>query len=112
MWEIGVLLLLIALLAVFLAPRVIRRRPGGDAVIGTLVVTGLSPRPEATGEQYVTITGVINGPTVSDYTVYQRLTVDVDKWPAIGQEFPVLYSQKNPDNWSFAPAQPPEPPTG
>lgn len=104
------LLLLIAILAVFLAPRLIRRRPGGDTVPGTLRVTGVSPRPEAAGEQYVTVTGVINGPTLNEYSVYQRMAVDVDRWPVIGQEFPVVYSPRNPDNWSFAPTQPPGPP--
>lgn len=103
----GVLLLLVVLVVVFLAPRVIRRRPGGDAVAGTLHVTGVSPRPDATGQQFVTITGAINGPTVSDYIVYQRMAVDVDEWPVMGQKFPVVYSPKNPDKWSFAPVQPP-----
>lgn len=106
------LLLLIAILAVFLAPRLIRRRPGDDAVSGTLQVTGVSPRPDATGQQYVTITGIINGPTVNDYTVYQRMAVDVDQWPVAGQEIPVVYSQKNPDKWSFAPTEPPPPSAG
>ncbi|MBV9320667.1 MAG: hypothetical protein JO106_12295, partial [Mycobacterium sp.] len=68
-----------------------------------------SPRPDATGEQYVTITGVINGPTVNEYTVYQRMAVDVDDWPTMGQLIPVVYSPKNPDFWAFAP---PEPPAG
>lgn len=101
------LLLLIATLAVFLAPRFIRCGPRGDMVSGTLLVTGVSPRPEATGEQYVTIAGVINGPTVNEHAVYQRMAVNVDQWPSIGQTFPVVYSQKNPDNWTFAPTQPP-----
>jgi hypothetical protein len=107
-WEIGVLLLLIATLAVLLAPRFIRRGPGQDAEHGTLLVTGVSPRPDATGEQYVTITGVINGPTVNEHTVYQRMAVNVDEWPTMGDLLPVVYSQKNPDNWAFAPPdQPP-----
>ncbi|BCO37147.1 hypothetical protein BMW24_016430 [Mycobacterium heckeshornense] len=105
MWEIGVLLLLIATLAVLLAPRFIRRGPGQDAVHGTLLVTGVSPRPDATGQQYVTITGVINGPTVSEHTVYQRMAVNVDEWPTMGDLLPVVYSQKNPDNWAFAPPE-------
>jgi hypothetical protein len=103
MWEIGVLLLLIATLAVLVAPRFIRRGPRGDGVAGTLLVTGVSPRPDAFGEQYVTITGVINGPTVNEHAVYERMAVDVDKWPSVGQLLPVVYSQRNPDNWAFAP---------
>jgi hypothetical protein len=76
---------------------------------GTLLVTGVSPRPDAAGEQYVTIAGVINGPTVNEHAVYQRMAVNVDAWPVLGQLFPVVYSPKNPDNWRFAP---PEPPAG
>lgn len=96
------LLLLLAILAVFLAPRFLRRGPRGDVVAGTLLVTGVSPRPDATGEQYVTIAGVINGPTVNEHSVYQRMAVDVDKWPSIGELIPVVYSPKNPDNWRTA----------
>jgi hypothetical protein len=109
MWEIGVLLLLVATLAVFLAPRFLRRGPRGDAAQGTLLVTGVSPPPNATGEQFVTIAGVINGPTVNEHTVYQRMALDVDDWPTMGALFPVVYSQKNPDNWNFAPPEPPAP---
>jgi hypothetical protein len=104
-WSFWVLLLLIAVLAVFLAPRLLRRGPGGDAVDGTLLVTGVSPRPDATGEQYVTIAGVINGPTVHEHAVYQRMPVDVDSWPSIGELRPVVYSPKNPDNWRFGPPE-------
>jgi hypothetical protein len=107
-WSTGVLLLLVMALAFFLAPRLFRRKPL-DTVDGTLLLTGVSPRPDATGEQYVTITGVINGPTVDEYTVYQRMAVDVADWPAIGQLIPVMYSPKNPDHWVFAPPEPPAP---
>jgi hypothetical protein len=105
-WETGVLLLLILTLVVFLAPRLLRRRQM-ETVSGTLLVTGVSPRPDTAGEQYVTITGVINGPTVNEHTVYQRMVVDVDKWPTMGQLMPVVYSPKNPDFWAFAPPEPP-----
>ncbi|HTX93868.1 MAG TPA: hypothetical protein VME67_02905, partial [Mycobacterium sp.] len=84
-WEFGVLLLLVAVLAVFLAQRFIRRGPRGELQSGTLLVTGVSPRPDATGEQFVTIAGVINGPTVNEHAVYQRMAVDVGQWPTIGQ---------------------------
>ena len=106
-WEILVLMLLIATLAVFVAPRFFHRGPGGDAVSGTLLVTGVSPRPDATGEQFVTVTGVINGPAVNEHPVYYRTAVDVNDWPSMGQLLPVLYSQKNPDNWRLAPPEPP-----
>ena len=109
MWEFGLLLLLVAVLGVFLAQRFIPRGPRGELASGTLLVTGVSPRPDVSGEQYVTIAGVINGPTVSEHPVYRRMAVDVDQWPTMGQTHSVLYSPKNPDNWNFAP---PEPPAG
>lgn len=99
--------MLVATLAVFLAPRFIRRGPRGDAVHGTLLVTGVSPRPDAAGEQYVTISGVINGPTVNEHVVYQQMAVDVNNWPTMGELFQVVYSPKNPDNWTFAPPEQP-----
>ena len=103
MWEILSVLLLLAIAASFVAPRLFRQGPGASSLSGTLLITGVSPRPDATGEQYVTITGVIDGPTISDYTVYQRMSVDVDRWPAVGELKPVVYSQRNPDNWMLAP---------
>jgi hypothetical protein len=105
-WEIAVLLVLIGAIALVAAPWIRRRVPRGELVHGTLLVTGVSPRPDATGEQFVTITGVINGPTVNEHVVYQRLAMDVGNWPTIGELFPVVYSPKNPDNWSFAPPEP------
>ena len=103
------LLILVAVLGVVLAQRFMSRGPRGELASGTLLVTGVSPRPDASGQQYVTIAGVINGPTVSEYAVYQRLVVNVDQWPTMGQLLPVVYSPKNPDNWKLAP---PEPPAG
>jgi len=102
-----VLLILVAVLEVFLAQRFIPRGPRGEAVDGTLLVTGVSPRPDATGRQYVTIAGIINGPTITEHAVYQRMEVDVDQWPTMGQLLPVMYSPKNPDNWRIAPSEPP-----
>ena len=104
--------MLIAVLVAFLAPRFIRRRPRADAVPGTLLVTGVSPRPDVTGQQYVTIAGVINGPTVDEHAVYQRMVVDVEQWPSMGQLMPVVYSPKNPDNWWFAPPESRDPLSG
>ena len=65
-WEFAMLFLLLAVLTAFLAPRFFRPGPRGAVAGGTLLVTGVSPRPPETGEQYVTIAGVINGPTVND----------------------------------------------
>jgi hypothetical protein len=110
MWEFAVVLLLVAILVAILAPRFRSGRPRGEAVAGTLLVTGVSPRPDATGEQYVTIAGVINGPTVNEYAVYQRMAIDAEQWPTIGQLMPVVYSPKNPDKWWFAPPEPPPAP--
>ena len=109
MWEILSVLLLVAIGAGLLAPRWFRQRPGADWLSGTLLITGVSPKPDATGEQYVTVTGVIDGPTVSDYTVYQRITAEVDRWPTVGELKPVVYSQRNPERWAFAPPETPEP---
>ena len=93
MWEFAVLLLLIGALVLLIGPRFMGRRgPGADSARGTLLVTGVSPRP-----------GVINGPNVNEHVVYQRMAVDVNAWPTMGQLYPVVYSAKNPDNWSFAP---------
>ena len=105
------LLLLVGVLGVFLAQRFLPRGPRGEQLSGTLLVTGVSPRPDATGQQFVTIAGVIDGPTVNEHAVYQRMAVDVEHWPTVGQLFPVVYSPKNPDNWRFAPP-PAQPPAG
>lgn len=117
MWEFAMVLLLIGALVLLAAPW-IRKRQGrgvgaaGGWQSGNLLVTGVSPRPDATGEQFVTITGVINGPTVAEHVVYQQLAVDVNDWPTMGQLIPVVYSPKNPDNWRFAPPQVPDSPAG
>jgi hypothetical protein len=34
------------------------------------------------------------------------MAADVDRWPAVGELKPVVYSQRNPDNWAFAPHPP------
>lgn len=102
------LVLLIGVVVLIAGPWIMRRRGmRGEMAHGTLLVTGVSPRPEAPGQQFVTITGVIKGPTVDEHVVYQRLEVDVDQWPTMGQTFPVVYSPQNPDKWAFAPAGPP-----
>lgn len=102
MWEFAALVMIVGALALILGPRFMKNRPQRDMAQGTLLVTGVSPRPEATGQQYVTIAGVIKGPTVDEHVVYQRLVVEVHRWPSMGQLIPVVYSAKNPDNWHFA----------
>lgn len=108
MVEFAFLLVILGGLALLLGPRLMRRRgPRGEMAQGTLLVTGVSPRPDAVGEQFVTISGVITGPTVGEHVVYQRMAVDTGNWPTMGQLIPVVYSPKNPDNWFFAPPEPP-----
>ena len=83
-------LVMLGVLAVIAGPWIMRRRgAGSDWMQGQLLVTGVSPRPDdVTGEQFVTITGVINGPTVNEHVVYQRLAVDVDQWPTMSAALP------------------------
>jgi hypothetical protein len=106
--EIVWIVVLLGAMAVLAAPWLMRRRrPPADALPGTLLITGVSPRPDATGEQFVTVTGVINGPSVDEHVVYQRYAVDVENWPRAGELIPVVYSPKNPDNWRPAPPEAP-----
>jgi hypothetical protein len=106
-WEIVWLLVIIGAIALLAAPWLMRQRQPAEPLHGTLLITGVSPRPDATGEQFVTVTGVINGPTVAEHVVYQRIAVDVDNWPNMGELIPVVYSAKNPDNWRVAEPEPP-----
>ena len=106
MLEFAIIIVLIGAMVALAAPWIMRRRgAGANWVSGNLLVTGVSRRPDATGEQFVTITGVINGPTVNEHVVYQQLAIDVDHWPTMGQLFPVVYAPNNPDKWTFAPPQ-------
>ncbi|MEU0497595.1 hypothetical protein [Mycobacterium sp. NPDC006124] len=135
MFEILVLLLVVGGIVLLLGPRIMGRRgpgasggPGsvgdprerrnpvgrGANAAGTLLVTGVSAGAESGGSQFVTITGVISGPTVRDYEVYGRLQMAVGTAPNMGQLIPIVYSTKNPEKWSFAPPEipnmPPPPP--
>ena len=104
--EFVLIIVLIGALVAIAAPWIMRRRgAGANWVQGNLLVTGVSPKPDAAGEQFVTITGVLNGPTVNEHVVYQQLAVDVADWPTMGQLFPVMYAPNNPDRWTFAPPQ-------
>jgi hypothetical protein len=111
-WEFAVILLLIGAIALVAAPWIRKRGggPRGELMHGTLLVTGVSPRPDAEGEQFVTISGVINGPTVNEHVVYQRMVVPVTEWPSMGELMSVVYSPKNPDKWAFAPPEQPQQP--
>jgi hypothetical protein len=108
--EIAIALALLGSLALLIGPRLMGRRGiRGEVARGTLLITGISPRPDAGGEQFVTINGVISGPTVNEHPVYARLAVDVNQWPSMGDLIPVTYSPRNPDNWQFAPPDEPDP---
>jgi hypothetical protein len=69
---------------------------------GSLYVTGVSPRPDAIGEQYVTITGNLTGPSVPGTVVYGRFAWDVNNWPAIGDYMPAVYPPGKPERWQLA----------
>ena len=109
MVEFALIVVMLGVLVALAAPWIMRRRAAGGGAAagwmdGTLLLTGVSPRPDdLVGEQFVTISGVIHGPTVDEHVIYQRLAVDVNQWPTMGQTMPVVYSAKNPDNWRFAP---------
>jgi hypothetical protein len=111
--EFALIVVFLGAMAVVAAPWIRRRMggPRGEVLSGTLLVTGVSPRPDADGEQFVTISGVINGPTMAEHVVYQRMVVDVNDWPSTGQLIPVMYSPKNPDNWRFSSGEQPPPPS-
>ncbi|MFR9752043.1 hypothetical protein ACL02S_13550 [Nocardia sp. 004] len=68
---------------------------------GTLYVTGVSPRPDAVGEQYVTITGELTGPSVPSTVVYGRMVWDTGSWPERGDLFTVVYPAGKPERWQL-----------
>lgn len=97
--------MLVIMAAALVAMIVLYRRGRGQAGFpaeperGSLHVTGVSPRPDAEGEQYVTITGNLMGPTVAERVVYGRFAWDVHHWPSIGDEIAVIYPAGKPDRW-------------
>jgi len=76
-------------------------RPPAEPEYGTLHLTGVSPRPQAMGEQFVTVTGDLTGPSVAPTRVYRRLVWDGAQWPQIGQDWPVVYPVGKPDRWQL-----------
>lgn len=82
---------------------VFRGRRGGtlpaEAEFGSLHLTGVSPRPEVMGEQFVTITGNLTGPSEPGRVVYGRLVWDAAYWPAVGDTLTVAYPPGKPDRW-------------
>ncbi|MEU2030208.1 hypothetical protein [Nocardia amamiensis] len=69
---------------------------------GTLYITGVSPRPDLPGEQYVTITGNLTGPSVPGTVVYGRFTWDTGSWPEIGDLLTVVYPAGKPERWQIS----------
>ncbi|QLY30049.1 hypothetical protein H0264_33490 [Nocardia huaxiensis] len=90
---------LVALLMYFRKGRDASSMPQPES--GTLYVTGVSPRPDATGEQYVTLAGSISGPSLVAYEVYGRFAWDVNQWPSPGDQIPVVYPAGKPDHWQI-----------
>ncbi|MGO4612606.1 hypothetical protein AB4305_03055 [Nocardia sp. 2YAB30] len=106
MLEFASLVILTAVL-VWLIVFAIRGRHGfrlANPESGTLHVTGVSPRPDAPGEQYVTITGDLTGPSVPGTVVYGRFACDTKSWPEIGDLLSVVYPAGKPDRWQISQA--------
>ncbi|KAA8885050.1 hypothetical protein F3087_29825 [Nocardia colli] len=104
MLEFGMLLIMIlavaGVVAVYLRGRGTFRSAPGET--GTLYVTGVSPRPDdAMGEQFVTITGNVTGPTVQGAVVYGRFAWDVNAWPSIGDLITIAYPPGKPERWQI-----------
>jgi hypothetical protein len=108
------LLMILAALALLVVPMIrARRGPRGEMLPGTLLVTGISGSKsgaDSSGQRFVTITGVVNGPTVNEHVVYQQMTIGDGAAPKMGDLIPVVYSPKNPDNWFIAPPEAQLPP--
>lgn len=85
---------------------VLRGRHGAripeQAEVGTLYLTGVSPRPDAVGEQFVTLTGNLTGPTEPGTVVYGRFVWEVREWPSIGDTLTVVYPPGKPQKWQIA----------
>ncbi|MEU7765292.1 hypothetical protein AB0B25_09265 [Nocardia sp. NPDC049190] len=98
-------LLILAAVLVSTIVFVVRSRGGrrtADPERGTLYVTGVSPRPDVLGAQYVTITGNLTGPTVPGTVVYGRFVRDTNSWPEVGDSLPVIYPAGKPDRWQIS----------
>ncbi|RJO75016.1 hypothetical protein D5S18_16610 [Nocardia panacis] len=88
-----------AMVVAFLRSR--GKLPQRAAQTGTLYVTGVSPRPEGVGEQFVTLTGNLTGPNVPGAVVYGRFVWGDEPWPAIGDLLRVAYPAGNPNSFQI-----------
>ncbi|MGK8523561.1 hypothetical protein ACRS6B_19330 [Nocardia asteroides] len=104
MLEFASLVILTAVLVSLIVFALRGRRGRGPAnpEEGTLYITGVSPRPDVPGEQYVTITGNLTGPSVSGKVVYGRFVWDTSSWPETGDLLTVVYPASNPDRWQIS----------
>ncbi|WP_174184711.1 hypothetical protein [Nocardia barduliensis] len=103
MLEFASLVILTAVLVsvIVFAVRGGRRYRPANPEAGTLYVTGVSPRPDIPGEQYVTITGNLTGPSVPGKVVYGRFVWDTNSWPETGDLLTVVYPAGKPDSWQI-----------
>ncbi|WP_040837022.1 hypothetical protein [Nocardia brevicatena] len=105
MFEVAMLVIMVGALVGMLA-LVLRGRRGTripeQAEVGTLYLTGVSPRPDAVGEQFVTVTGNLTGPTEPGTVVYGRFVREVHEWPSIGDTLTVVYPPGKPQKWQIA----------
>lgn len=103
--ELGMLVILVGALAGIVG-LYLRGRRGvqlSDSEIGQIHLTGVSPPPNAMGEQYVTLTGNLTGPSQPGTVAYGRFVWDVGNWPSIGDTFTVAYPPGKPEQWQIAP---------
>ncbi|MFC9894413.1 hypothetical protein ACFVMC_12020 [Nocardia sp. NPDC127579] len=100
--EFVFLVVMVVVLAALIVP-LVRGRAGARTMAqpesGSVYVTGISPRPFEGTEEFVTITGQLSGPTVSEMVVYGRWVWAVEQWPTVGEFIPVVYPAGKPDRW-------------
>ncbi|MEV6427406.1 hypothetical protein [Nocardia sp. NPDC051463] len=104
MLELGMLLIMVTALVGWLVIYLRGRRgiESTQAETGSLYLTGVSPRPDAVGEQFVTITGNLTGPSVLGTVVYGRFVWDTNEWPSIGDYLTVVYPPGKPERFQLA----------
>ncbi|MEV0245797.1 hypothetical protein AB0H76_04300 [Nocardia sp. NPDC050712] len=101
MLQFAFVVVMVVVLAALVVP-ILRGRKGSviaEPESGSVYVTGISPLPLEGTEDFVTITGNLSGPTVSEQVVYGRWVWDVNQWPTVGEFIPVVYPAGKPDRW-------------
>ncbi|CAM5492236.1 Secreted protein OS=Tsukamurella paurometabola (strain ATCC 8368 / DSM / CCUG 35730 / CIP 100753/ JCM 10117 / KCTC 9821 / NBRC 16120 / NCIMB 702349 / NCTC 13040) OX=521096 GN=Tpau_3026 PE=4 SV=1 [Tsukamurella paurometabola] len=79
---------------------------------GVLTLSGVSPRPveaDQKGQAFVTVSGSIAGPSTAPTAVYRQLVVDfAQRWPEVGDQWPVYYKVGKVDSsWQLGSLTPP-----